>query len=163
LGRKEAREVARVLPASQTRRRTFTHKNHHFPLSRPLVAVSLLVSMQALRLARLQALSLPARRCIATTAPPNAAHVVSTTSSAASSVIPISNVEAQWEKLTHEERATVHQQLEELQKKDWKTLSIDEKKAGTCSSVGAVGVPTSNMDDSSILCRFRSLRSSRPH
>jgi len=46
-------------------------------------------------------------------------------------VIPLSNVEAQWQKLTADEQLTVHQQLEELQKRDWKTLSLDEKKAGT--------------------------------
>lgn len=45
-------------------------------------------------------------------------------------VIPLSNVEAQWAKMTADEQLTVHQQLEELQKRDWKTLSLDEKKAG---------------------------------
>jgi len=44
-------------------------------------------------------------------------------------VIPLSNVEAQWEKLTADEQLTIHQQLEELQKRDWKTLSLDEKKS----------------------------------
>jgi len=32
--------------------------------------------------------------------------------------------------MTSEEKLTVHEQLEQLQKKDWKELSIDEKKAG---------------------------------
>ena len=54
-----------------------------------------------------------------------------TTTRANDTVIPLSNVEAQWEKLTADEQLTVHQQLEELQKRDWKTLSLDEKKAGT--------------------------------
>jgi len=49
-------------------------------------------------------------------------------------VIPLSNVEAQWEKLTADEQLTIHQQLEELQKRDWKTLSLDEKKAGPFTS-----------------------------
>jgi len=53
-----------------------------------------------------------------------------TTARANDAVIPLSNVEAQWEKLTSDEQLTVHQQLEELQKRDWKTLSLDEKKAG---------------------------------
>ena len=57
--------------------------------------------------------------------------VQSSSSTASSSVIPLSNVEAQWEKMTSEEQLTVHQQLEAIQKRDWKTLSIDEKKAGT--------------------------------
>ena len=38
--------------------------------------------------------------------------------------------------MTGEEKATVHEQLEELQKKDWKVLSIDEKKAGAFSAFG---------------------------
>lgn len=53
-------------------------------------------------------------------------------SSVAASVIPLSNVEAQWENISKSEQAVVHRQLEELQKKDWKTLSLDEKKAGVC-------------------------------
>ncbi len=47
--------------------------------------------------------------------------------------LPLSNVEAQWEKLSKEEQVGLHRQLEELQKKDWKTLSIDEKRAGALS------------------------------
>lgn len=62
-------------------------------------------------------------------------HASTTTASASSgsaqSVIPLSNVEAQWEAMSQDEQLTVHQQLEEVQKKDWKTLSMDEKKAGT--------------------------------
>ncbi len=79
----------------------------------------------ALRLARQQ------RRCLATTA--NPAHVLAGSTSAAAPkrpVIPLSNVEAQWEKLSSEERSSVHDQLEVLMKKNWKELSIDEKKAG---------------------------------
>lgn len=46
------------------------------------------------------------------------------------SIIPLSNVEAQWATLSIEEQAIVHRQLAELQKRDWKSLSRDEKKAG---------------------------------
>jgi cytochrome c oxidase subunit 4 len=49
---------------------------------------------------------------------------------AASSAIPLSNVEAQWATLSPAEQTAVHQQLEELQRKDWKSLSLAEKKAG---------------------------------
>jgi cytochrome c oxidase subunit 4 len=45
-----------------------------------------------------------------------------------SHVIP--NIEAGWKNLSKEEQYGVYRQLEELQKKDWKELSIDEKKAG---------------------------------
>ena len=53
-------------------------------------------------------------------------------STPARKVAPISlaNVEAQWAKLAEEEQAAVHEQLESLQVKDWKELSLDEKKAG---------------------------------
>lgn len=90
--------------------------------------------MQALRLARIA--TRPARRCLAT-ATANHAEVASSSSSSASSVtssrvapVPLSNVEALWTKLNGDEKLAVHEQLEALQLKDWKTLSMDEKKAG---------------------------------
>jgi len=46
------------------------------------------------------------------------------------SIIPFSNIQAQWETMSEEERSVVHQQLEELQAKDWRSLSLDEKRAG---------------------------------
>ena len=52
----------------------------------------------------------------------------------ATSAIPLSNVEAQWATLNPSEQTAVHQQLEELQRKDWKSLSLAEKKAGTSRS-----------------------------
>lgn len=55
-----------------------------------------------------------------------------THTSAASSIIPVSNIEAQWETLNTKEQTEVYEQLLEAQKRDWKTLSIDEKKAGKC-------------------------------
>lgn len=72
------------------------------------------------------------RRGLATAAahPPHAA-AASSHVTAAASAIPLSNVEAQWATLNQAEQAAVHQQLEELQRKDWKTLSLSEKKAGT--------------------------------
>ena len=88
--------------------------------------------MQALRLARPRALLRTANiagvHSIAATA--NPAHAAPAATTSASAVIPLSNVEAQWENLSQQEQLTVHQQLEELQKRDWKTLSLDEKKAG---------------------------------
>src|SRR6267154_4306343 len=76
------------------------------------------------------------RRGLATAAahPP---HAGSSTShvTAATSAIPLSNVEAQWATLSPSEQTAVHQQLEELQRKDWKTLSLSEKKAGTSYSL----------------------------
>jgi len=58
------------------------------------------------------------------------------------SVIPLSNVEAQWEKLNSEEQLTVHRQLEQLQKKNWKELSLDEKKAAYYVAFGPHGPRT---------------------
>ncbi|KAF9260017.1 COX4-domain-containing protein [Marasmius fiardii PR-910] len=111
--------------------------------------------MQAstLRLAR-QANALPLRRCLATTA--NPAHVASAPTSSPSptrttkqSVIPLGNVEAQWAKMSVEDKTTVHEQLEEIMKKDWKQLSIDEKKAAYYVSFGPHGprAPTSQPGD----------------
>ncbi|KAF9072980.1 COX4, subunit IV of cytochrome c oxidase [Rhodocollybia butyracea] len=82
-------------------------------------------------------------RCLATTA--NPAHVASAPATSASSstakpsIIPLSNVEAQWEKMSTEEKATVYEQLEEAMKKDWKLLSIDEKKAAYYVAFGPHG------------------------
>lgn len=102
-------------------------------------------SMQALRLVRH---SVPLRcslvvRSLATTANPT--HVTSSTTSASPSsatkspsVIPLSNIEAQWDAMSKEDQVTVHQQLEVLQKKDWKELSLDEKKAGKFYGVASV-------------------------
>ena len=45
-----------------------------------------------------------------------------------SHVVP--NIEASWKTLSKEEQYGVFRQLEELQRKDWKELSLDEKKAG---------------------------------
>lgn len=42
----------------------------------------------------------------------------------------VPNIEARWAKLSKEEQYGVFRQLEEVQRKDWKELSIDEKKAG---------------------------------
>lgn len=85
----------------------------------------------ALRLARQRPQSFA--RSLATTANPGHVASAATTSSAPSksaAPIPLSNVEAQWAKMTNDDKVSVQEQLEELQKKDWKVLSLDEKKAG---------------------------------
>lgn len=92
--------------------------------------------MLALRLARSAAFKSAAaqRRCL-TTATANHADIVSSSQTATASrvtPIPLSNIEAQWENLSAEEKASVHEKLEVLQQKDWKELSLDEKKA--CAS-----------------------------
>ena len=88
--------------------------------------------MQALRLARpalaRRTANVAAVRRISATATQASAAAIHPTTNA--SAVPLSNVEAQWERLSPEEQLTVHQQLETIQKRDWKTLSIDEKKAG---------------------------------
>lgn len=88
----------------------------------------------ALRLARQQHRALPRSvRCLATTANPAHVGAAADTSSAPArpaSKVPLSNLEAAWAKLSDGERLSVQEQLEEIQKRDWKTLSIDEKKAG---------------------------------
>lgn len=61
------------------------------------------------------------------------ASTISVTSHTTSeSALPLSNVEAQWDKLPKDEQVNIYTKLEGLQKKDWKTLTLDEKKAGKC-------------------------------
>ncbi|KAJ4488397.1 cytochrome c oxidase subunit IV-domain-containing protein [Lentinula aciculospora] len=98
----------------------------------------------ALRLARHNASlrSATSVRCLATTANPS--HVASSSASSSTSfskasIIPLSNVEAQWEKMSAEDKSTVHEQLEEVMKKDWKQLSLDEKKAAYYVAFGPHG------------------------
>ncbi|KAI0270260.1 cytochrome c oxidase subunit IV [Russula aff. rugulosa BPL654] len=80
------------------------------------------------------------RRGLATAAA-HPSHAGSSTShvTAATSAIPLSNVEAQWATLSPSEQTAVHQQLEELQRKDWKTLSLAEKKAAYYVAFGPHG------------------------
>jgi cytochrome c oxidase subunit 4 len=90
--------------------------------------------MQSIRLATRAAPR--ASRALATAAqhplPASAQHA--SAASPSGTPVSLSNIEAQWERLSVEEQAQVHAQLEEVQKKDWKSLSIDEKKAGACCS-----------------------------
>lgn len=89
--------------------------------------------MQALRLVRPRVALRPisGTRSIAATANASQTAAASASTSSSQPAIPLSNVEAQWERLSSEEQFQVHRQLEEIQKKDWRSLSIDEKKAGT--------------------------------
>lgn len=66
-------------------------------------------------------------RCYATAS----AAPISVTSTRSNASAPVlANIEASWKSLPAEEQHEVYQQLEELQKRDWKELSVDEKKAG---------------------------------
>jgi cytochrome c oxidase subunit 4 len=89
--------------------------------------------MQALRLTRTAALR-PAlvaqRRCLATATANHVDVSASAQSSTRVAPIPLSNVEAHWERLSSEEKVALHDQLELVQQKDWKELTLDEKKAG---------------------------------
>jgi cytochrome c oxidase subunit 4 len=102
--------------------------------------------MQAVRLAtraRLPSTAAPIlRRTMATTTQPmpsaaaseephlNVQNARRQRQTRSASDIPLSNLEAQWDRLTADEQAAVYGRLEEIQKRDWKTLSLDEKKAG---------------------------------
>jgi len=92
--------------------------------------------MQALRIARpAHRLALSRRFTAAAATPPSAG-------APTPSLIPLSNVEAQWEKLSKADQVVVQRQLEEIQKKDWKTLSVDEKKAAYYVAFGPHGPRT---------------------
>ncbi|KAF7976754.1 hypothetical protein HWV62_5742 [Athelia sp. TMB] len=107
--------------------------------------------MQALRLVRPRTALRTSLlvRGLATTATPGAHVASSSTVTKTQSVIPLSNVEAQWATMNAEDKLTVHQQLDALQKKDWKELSIDEKKAAYYVAFGPHGprTPTTKPGD----------------
>ncbi|PPQ81119.1 hypothetical protein CVT25_014758 [Psilocybe cyanescens] len=94
------------------------------------------------------ALPVAQRRCLATATVDHAAHAASSSTATATSAssratpIPLSNIEAQWAKLNSEEKLSVHEQLEVLQQKDWKELSLDEKKAAYYVAFGPHGART---------------------
>ncbi|KAI0034523.1 cytochrome c oxidase subunit IV family [Vararia minispora EC-137] len=60
-------------------------------------------------------------------------------SAASRAAIPLANIEAQWERMGKEDQAAVFEQLEELQKKNWKELSLAEKKAAYYVNFGPHG------------------------
>ncbi|CAO1628308.1 unnamed protein product [Jaminaea pallidilutea] len=49
------------------------------------------------------------------------------------------NIEARWNSMSKVEQYAVYRQLEEMQRKDWKDLSLDEKKAAYFVSFGPHG------------------------
>ena len=124
--------------------------------------------MQALRLARPRLPLRSGSRTLAAAA--TSAHgAASTASSSAAPVVPLSNVEAMWERLSANEQLAIHQQLEELQKKDWKSLTIDEKKAGASVSHRYLRVRPREKEAFSLTCLrvraysvLRCVRSPRP-
>ncbi|KAJ9124541.1 hypothetical protein QFC24_003333 [Naganishia onofrii] len=81
------------------------------------------------------------RRFASTTATPAPAaqpiKILHSTSNASGAVL--GNIEATWTKLPKEEQHEVYRTLEEVQKRDWKQLSIDEKKAAYYVAYGAHG------------------------
>lgn len=68
------------------------------------------------------------------TATADPAHVAGATSAPASASpkkvnIPLNNIEQHWSKLSEGEQSALYDELQVLQKKDWKQLTLDEKKA----------------------------------
>ncbi|GJN94663.1 hypothetical protein Rhopal_007746-T1 [Rhodotorula paludigena] len=53
--------------------------------------------------------------------------------------VSLGNIEASWKSLSVEEQEQTFKHLEELQKKDWKELSLDEKKAAYYVAFGPHG------------------------
>ncbi|KZV87386.1 COX4-domain-containing protein [Exidia glandulosa HHB12029] len=91
--------------------------------------------MQALRLVRPRGTLQPLLRLSTTAAPPPG----TSTRARSASVIPLSNVEAQWERMKKDEKIEVHNAVHEIMKKDWRTLSLDEKKAAYYIAFGPHG------------------------
>lgn len=123
-------------------RSVVTRNNFSLPLTTDHIRVDSNLSffhpsptMQATRAAvALRAVRTPAVRRLATTANP-AAHTTESSSPAPrQSSIPLSNIAAQWENLSTEEKHSVYVDLDALQKKDWSAMSVDEKRAGMLRS-----------------------------
>ncbi|CAK9786256.1 cytochrome c oxidase subunit V [Cutaneotrichosporon oleaginosum] len=72
-----------------------------------------------------------------TRAASSSVHVVSQSTNASAPLL--ANIEASWSSLPASEQAEVYQALEEVQKKDWKELTVDEKKAAYFVSFGPHG------------------------
>ncbi|KAF7330881.1 hypothetical protein MVEN_02427600 [Mycena venus] len=82
------------------------------------------------------------RRCLATAATAShdhASHAPAAEQKRPVAAIPLSNIEAQWAMLSPDEKTSVAEQLEVLQKRDWKLLSGDEKKAAYFVAFGPHG------------------------
>lgn len=79
--------------------------------------------MSLLRVAAVRAAAPLSARAAST----SAVHVVSSRSNDGPA---LANIEASWATLPASEQLEVYQQLEQVQKQDWKQLSTDEKKAG---------------------------------
>lgn len=56
-------------------------------------------------------------------------HAIRMTGRRNASTVSVQNIETRWKSLSIAEQNTIVKQLEEAQKKDWKVLSFDEKKA----------------------------------
>jgi len=85
------------------------------------------------------------------TATANPAHVAGATSAPASVTpktanIPLNNIEQHWSKLSEDEQSTLYDELQELQKKDWKQLTLDEKKSFLLRSVWPSWAPDPHLE-----------------
>ena len=90
------------------------------PRSLPALTVPVRLSISQSQ-SQLLALSDPRSRRTAVT-------VTSTRTNASAPLL--ANIEASWKDLPSEEQYQVYQRLGELQKQDWRELTLDEKKAG---------------------------------
>ncbi|KAL1409628.1 Cytochrome c oxidase subunit 5B, mitochondrial [Vanrija albida] len=91
--------------------------------------------MSLLRTAVLRASAAP--RLATRAASTSSIHVVSSRSNETAPLL--ANIEASWSKLPSAEQFEVYQQLEDIQKKDWNELTVDEKKAAYFVAFGPHG------------------------
>lgn len=78
------------------------------------------------------------------------------------------NIESHWTKLSNEQQYSVYKQLEEIQRKDWHDLTINEQKGGmypeiklTCQHTLSRTAPTARARPSRRLARLAAWRSAR--
>ncbi|ORY44277.1 cytochrome c oxidase subunit IV-domain-containing protein [Leucosporidium creatinivorum] len=78
-------------------------------------------------------------RQLATVTRASSSRMAARSLSTSPSAVSLSNIEASWKSLTPAEQESTFKALEELQKKDWKELSLDEKKASYYVAFGPHG------------------------
>ncbi|KAH8832548.1 COX4, subunit IV of cytochrome c oxidase [Flagelloscypha sp. PMI_526] len=85
------------------------------------------------------------RRSIATTVHPSLmassslSSVTATKSTADAPMVPLGNIETHWDGLADNDKFSLQDQIDDIQKKDWKLLTLDEKKAAYFIAFGPHG------------------------
>lgn len=110
---------------------THLYKSITTTTTTPPIMSLLRPSSRIIRSTALQATRSYAAAATTQTSSSSSSPAIKVTHSTSNSSSPLlSNIEANWIGLPQEEQYEVYRKLEEIQKRDWKELTVDEKKAG---------------------------------